>query len=138
MIAAFFLTSAMTVDNDLTVGKPAPEIETIQGINVVNDANSKGKTKVVSFWTPKQPASRITNKEMSLKYGSENPNVEFISICSDTDSDLMKEVVKIDGLKAEKIYSHADLNPRVFKDYGVEERPATFIINADGKISEIL
>ena len=139
MIAAAFLTSAMSVDNTLEVGKKAPKIETISGTNVGYDANSESKTKLISFWTPKKPASRINNRNLSLKYGSENQeNIEFISICTDEDVALMNEVMKLDGIAPESVYAYHDISPRVFKDYGAEDNPKAFLISNDGKIISIL
>lgn len=139
IVAAAFLTSAMSVDKSLEVGKTAPKIETVEGTNVGYDANSEGKNKLVSFWTPKKPASRIANRNLSLKYGSDSKeNIEFISICTDSDEDLMKQVMKMDGVKADEAYSASEISPRVFKDYGVENSPRAFLISKDGKILEIL
>ena len=143
MIAAAFLTSAMTVDNSLEVGKNAPKIETIDGTNVVNDANfSKktnfGKTTVVNFWNPKKPSSRIANKTLSRKYSENNENVQFISICTDADDKLMNEVMKIDGVNPDINFSFSQISPRVFKDYDVENSPRTFVISPEGKILEMI
>lgn len=139
MIAAAFLSSAMSVDKSLEVGKKAPKIETIEGINVGNDGNSEGKSRLISFWSPKKPESRIANRKYSRQYGeNSSENIEFISICIDSDEELMQEVMKIDGLKADKTYSYSQINPRTFKDYGVETNPGAFIISSDGKIEKIL
>ena len=115
----------------------APKIETIQGINVGNDANSEPKTKVINFWSPKKPASRIQNSRLSKLYAN-NPEIEFISICTDSDEKLMKEVMNIDGVEYSNSFSYSSVDSRVFKDYGVEENPATFIISPEGKILEII
>ena len=139
MIAAAFLSSAMSLDKTLEVGKSAPKIETVDGTNVGYDANSEGKTKLISFWNPKKPVSRIANRNISRQYcGNSDEDVEFISICTDSDSDLMKEIMKIDGVNADKVFSYSDISPRVFKDYGVEENPKAFLISPDGKILSII
>lgn len=138
MIAAAFLSSAIAQDNSLEVGKKAPKIETIEGTNVAVDANSAEKTKLISFWSPKKPASRISNRKLSREYGESSlENVEFISICTDSDEKLMKEVMAIDGVDIEKSYSYSEVSPRVFKDYGVEENPRAFLISPEGKILSI-
>ena len=139
MIAAAFLSSAMSLDKTLEVGKIAPKIETVKGTNVGYDANSEGKTKLISFWNPKQPASRIANRNLSHQFGeNSDENVEFISICTDSDKELMEEIMKIDGVNADKVYSYSDVSPRVFKDYGVEENPKAFLISPNGKILSII
>ena len=138
MIAAAFLTSAMTVDKSLKIGDKAPKIETIEGINVVNDANSAGKTKVISFWNPKDPSSRIMNKNLSREYEETiGDKVDFISICTDNDEKLMQSVMQIDGVDSRNSYSYSEVSPRVFKDYGVENQTKAFVISPEGKIVEI-
>lgn len=138
LVAAAFLTSAMSVDKTLEVGSKAPRIETIQGDNVVADENSDSKIKVVSFWNPKNPASRISNRNLSLQYSdkAEN-NIEFISICTDSDKAMMNEVMKIDGVKADRSYDYSQINPRVFKDYDVVKSPKAFMISEKGEITNI-
>ena len=139
IIAAAFLTSGMYHNTDLEVGKKAPVIETTEGINVGYDANSEAKKMVVSFWNPKNPESRMTNKKLSRQYGANNPeNIDFISICTDSDEGLMQEVMKIDGVRTEGNYAYSQINPRTFKDYNVKENPKAFLISANGKIEKIL
>lgn len=138
MVAAAFLSSAIDVDRSLEKGMNAPKIETNDGTNVGRDANSETKTTVVSFWTPKKPASRISNKDLSRRFYDENKETEFISICIDSDKALMDEVMKIDGVKADKVFSAADVSQRTFKDYDVETNPRAFIISQEGKIQEII
>lgn len=138
MIAAAFLSSAIGSDKSLEVGKKAPKIETVKGTNVGYDANSEEKTRIISFWSPKKPASRIANRNLSLQYGSESDNVEFISICTDKDENLMREVMKKDGISHVNAYSASQLPSRVLKDYDAEETPKAYMIGPDGKISKVL
>ena len=133
-----FLTSAISHGNDIEIGNNAPEIETTEGINVVADANSNEKSKVISFWSPKQPSSRISNRNLSALYGQNDSDYEFISICTDGDEDLMKEVMKIDGINPARNLAYSAVSPRVFKDYGVENQPRAFVISPEGKITDIL
>lgn len=136
---AAFLSSAISFDKTIEVGNKAPKIETIEGINVGVDANSEGKTKLISFWDPKKPVSRISNRNLSLQFGENNDeNIEFISICVDSDELLMKEVMKIDGVKTDQSYSYNQISPRVFKDFDVENNPRAFKISGDGRILEII
>ena len=138
MIAAAFLTSAMGVEKNPEIGRQAPKIETIEGTNVVDGANSEGKTKVISFWSPKNAASRIANRNLSLKYGDTASDIDFISICTDSDEKLMQEVMKIDGINEEKNYSYSSIAPRVFKDYRAESNPKAYMVSGDGKILQIM
>ena len=137
--AAFFLSSSMWADKAPEVGTKAPEIETISGEYVGNDVDSETKTKIISFWNPKKPESRISNRNLSRQYGkNSDETIEFISICTDSDEDLFKEIVKIDGLDVENTYSYYEIVPRVFKDYGVTQYPKAFMISPEGNILNIL
>lgn len=138
MIAAAFLMSAISVDNTLSIGKNAPTIETIDGIDVVNNLNAEGKTKVINFWNPKKPSSRIALKEISRKFLNDGSDIEIINICTDSDSILMKEVMKIDDMKTSHNYSYSQIDARVFKDYDVENHPRSFMVSSEGKIIDIL
>lgn len=129
----------MWEDKSLTKGSTAPVIETTDGLLVGEDLKVDGKVRIISFWNPKKPSSRIENNRLSKIYGaSEDESFEFISICTDSDETLMKEVIKVDGINADKNYSYSQISPRVFKDYGVEDSPAAFMISAEGKILEKL
>lgn len=138
MIAAAFLSSAIDTDKSVEIGKAAPKIETVEGTNVVVDANSEAKTKVISFWSPKKAASRISNRNLAMKYGNDNPDTEFISICTDSDETLMREVMKIDGVNGSPAYSYSEISPRTFKDYDAEKNPRAFKISPEGRIVEII
>lgn len=138
MIAAAFLSSAVSIDKTLAVGKNAPKIETINGTNVGNDANFQNKTKLVSFWNPKNASSRIANRNLSRLYDGNSDDIEFISICTDSDEALMNEVIKIDGLNQANNYAYSEISPRVFKDFEAKENPRAFKISSNGKILEIL
>ena len=132
-IAAAFLSSAMSPDTALTTGSSAPTIEKTTGGNI----NLKGeKETVISFWSPKDPLSRINNKNNSEKYS--DGSVEYISVCIDSDDSLAHEVLHYDGTELNGNHLlYSDVNSRVFKDYGVENAPKTFHINPQGKITRI-
>ena len=137
MVVAFFLSSAMFEDKSLTAGSTAPVIETTEGLIVGDDENSHDKTIIINFWNPKNPSSRIVNRELSSLYGNgKDENYRFISICTDPDETLMNEVMRIDGINPDNNFSYSKISPRVFKDYGVENASATYKISSDSKILE--
>lgn len=139
MIIAGFLTSAISVDKRIEIGENAPKIETISGEDVIKDERTDGKMKLISFWNPKKPESRITNKSLYQQFGANSDSqIELISICTDPDEALMKEVMKIDGLKDNNNYSYSQISSRVFKDYGADENPKAYMISAEGKILSIM
>lgn len=139
MIAVAFLSSAIQEDKNLSVGKNAPLIETVEGENVGKITDTDKKMKMISFWNPKNASSRISNRNLSQQYGKNSEsNIEFVSICVDSDIPLMNEVLKVDGLETINNYSYSEFSPRVFKDYGAIENPKAYLISSEGKILEII
>lgn len=138
LIATAFLSSYITDSNSINVGDAAPKI-----IKSDNSSISLKKDKdhriLINFWSPEIPASRILNKEYS-NYLKANPvaDIEFISICLDSDDYLSAEIIKNDEIISSGTHLlYSDVNNRVFKDYDVEDYPRSFLISADGKINSI-
>ena len=129
----------MADGSGLKEGSTAPEI-TILNDSIENPMTGDKRLRLISFWTPKNPASRISNSEYS-KYFSAHPEseIDFISICIDEDDILGKEVLKKDGISEEsgRHFLFSDVDKRVFKDFGVEENPEAFLINEKGKILSV-
>lgn len=136
IIAAAFLSSAIDVDKNIKVGKTAPKVE-ISDKNKTIDFSSNDKIKIVSFWSTQNPASRISNRNLSQKY-KENNDIEFISVCTDEDVSLMNEVVKIDGLISDNCFSLSQVSLNTIKDYNAEKYPKAYVINEEGIITEII
>ena len=132
LVLTAFLSSYMPNNGMLKEGSEAPAIERLDGRK---ENLRDGKTRLVSFWNPKNPSSRISNKRLS-EFCSDS-DVEFISICTDSDVALMQEVLRMDDISTENALAYSDLSPRVFKDYGVEDHPAAFLISPKGKIEKI-
>ena len=133
LIITAFLSSNINSDNTIKEGSKAPAIERISGEKEnLND----GKYRLINFWSPKNPESRIANKTYSdLVEKKPDLKVEFISISTDSDDLLSDEVRKYDGAdKSGKYYSYSELNRRVFKDYKVTDSPSAFLISPEGKI----
>ena len=126
----------MSGSDKLREGSDAPVIELIdqQGVNLL-EKNNFGKYRLINFWSPKNPASRISNVEFNrFVKENENSDIEFISICIDKDESLMKEVMKVDGIQGTENISFSQLSSRVLKDYDVENSPKSLLISPDGKI----
>lgn len=139
LIVAAFLSSAISIDRQVEIGQKAPEIERIDG-KIINFENTDSKKQtLISFWSPKDPASRIANKELSLEYGeNKSEATEFISICTDPDESLMKGVVKIDGLEEKEVFCVTEFTSRLLKDFDVEKAHKAFLISEEGKIISII
>lgn len=131
-----FLSSYNDNENALKPGDKSPEIQLISGSN---EKLEKAKIRIVNFWSPKDPKSRIANKEIS-KYIEENPgnNTEFISICTDKDNSLAKEVLKWDGVSNNGNHLlYSDVDSKVFKNFRINNSHKTFLIDKNGKIMKV-
>ena len=132
VVVTAFLSSYISTDSKLKEGSTAPTIERVNGEKL---ELKDGKEKLISFWSPKDASSRISNREFSNQFNQ--GDVEFISICIDSDEELAKEVLKCDGINAKEHIAYSEVSKRVFKDYGVTDSPAAFLINGKGKIERI-
>lgn len=131
-----FLSSYIDNEKALKPGDKAPTIELATNSKEILE---KGKIKIINFWSPKNPSSRIANQKIS-KYLKENPDSEsiFISICTDSDDNLAKEVLKWDGIYDEGNHLfYSDVNSKVFKDFKTNGSHHTFAIASDGKILKV-
>lgn len=135
-IAAIFLSSAIEGNKNISIGSKAPEIKSISGEKLIDF--EKSDKFVISFWNPKNPSSRISNKRLSDLYADDmNSDTRFISICTDSDEILMKEVMNFDNISTNNMISYSMIDPRVLKDYGVENGAGVFSISGKGKIEKI-
>ena len=139
LILAFFLSSAITDNDSLKSGDLAPKITLISedSPEILNLKDSR--ITLINFWSPKNPASRISNKQFSefLRVHPET-EIDFITICMDSDTNLAQEVINNDGINNSTInLLRNQVADRVFKDYMVEDNYASYLIDKNGKILEI-
>ena len=138
LIATAFLSSYISDNGSLKVGSTAPEI-----VLATNQSETqislKDGYKLISFWDPKDPSSRISNKEYSsFIKSSPEAGIELVSICTDPDDFLAEEISRIDGShEAGLKLNSTDISERVLKDYDVEKTPRSYLIGPDGKIKMI-
>lgn len=132
LIAAAFLSSAIDTKDALKEGGKAPEITYNDG----SKENLKdGKLRLINLWSPKDPLSRIENKELNDLVSRESlQNVEFISICTDSDDLLAKEVIAYDDLKSGTHILFSEISERSLKDYMAEGDSKILLIGSDGLI----
>lgn len=138
LIATAFLSSYIPDNDTLEIGSKAPAIELTSENPKTGEVTSEGY-RLVSFWSPKNPSSRIANSEY-VKYFKNHPDsdIAFISISTDEDDNLSAQVLNHDGVSS--LGSHllySDVNERLFKDYDVENHPRAFLIGPDGKIKSL-
>lgn len=133
LAATAFLLSFIPREESLKEGEKVPEI-TFNNERTIE--LEKGKFTLLNFWNPKNPDSRIRNSKIMSQYSDIfQDNLEIISICTDSDIDLAKEVIRHDGF--DSIGSHvfySNLDERVILDYKVNEQPELYLIDQSGKL----
>lgn len=89
---------------------------------------------MVSVWNPKIPSSRILNKKLSESFKN-SADTKFISICNDSDSVLMNEILFVDKVHTGQHLNIAQISERTLKDYDIRSTTGAFLISKEGKIT---
>ena len=136
MIATAFLSSYISNEDNLKVGDKAPEI---RFTNNLSECLEEKNLKLINFWNPKKPSSRIANKTYAEYFRQNNDcDIQFISICTDSDDLLAKELLNYDGIDDCGLhFSYSDVDSRIFKDYNVADNPVAFLISSEGMILDV-
>lgn len=114
-----------------TVEKPASSI---------SSGDLKGDYVILSFWSPKDTASRIRNSRIAKEISTKTPKgVNLISINTDSDSALAASVLGIDGVTADNQFNLYELEnaEALFADWSVSSGNRIFLINPEGRIERI-
>lgn len=99
----------------------------------------KGKYVVVNFWNPSDPESRIHNRRLAdLAATLPSSQIKFVSICTDPDNTLQKEIMAIDYLPQSILsLSATDFAPEVLDDYQTDSGCRSFLIDPFGNLQKI-
>lgn len=99
----------------------------------------KGKYVVVNFWNPADPSSRIANRRLAaLTSTLPSSQIRFVSICTDKDLTLQKEIMVNDSLPESVFHlSSQDLAPEVLEDYQTGSGCRSFLIDPFGNLQKI-
>jgi peroxiredoxin len=96
---------------------------------------SLGKVTIVDFWASWCKPCREENPNVVALYNEFHPKgLNIIGVSMDSDANAWKEAISKDGLTWTQV---ANLNPQtdvIAKKYNISNIPATYILDANGKI----
>ena len=125
--------------HSLELGKEAPSVTLSSGSKLSDDSNVKGKYVVINFWSYTDPESRLNNKRLA-DYTSTLPSskIKLVSICTDSDTSLINEIMKADGISSELTsLSAKDVTPDVIEDYQIKTGNRSFLIDPFGNLVSV-
>lgn len=132
-----FLTSAAGNQRaGAAVGDEVPYLEVKNDVKRISLSAERGKYVVLNFWSTKDAQSRIDNAlfDRALASGSHR-DVAFISVCMDEDTDLWRQILKIDGLNVDCQFEVNDSRlPGIAEDFSVQSACRSYVISPEGKI----
>lgn len=132
-----FLSSFIPGANDrLQIGKKAPEIIFSDNNNDTTLTFRDSQLTVVNFWSASDPASRMRNREFNRYSKTSGKEIRFISICTDADIALSKEIMKLDGIdNAAYTFTIKDIDKTTFKEYRTDKSLSSYFINHEGRLT---
>ncbi|MBD5357806.1 MAG: redoxin domain-containing protein [Bacteroides sp.] len=135
-----FLSSYVPLgSHSLQIGEEAPLITLSSSSKASTLDVLKGKFVVVNFWSPSNPESRILNKKLADLVSTLPPSqIQFVSICTDSDLSLQSEIMDADSLPQSVHYlSSSDVTYDVFEEFQTHTGCRTFLINPFGNLQSI-
>lgn len=117
-------------------GYTAPEIEMLSNDSThISLDNLRGKYVLVNFWDSNSAISRIAAGEYD-RFLKETPaNFKLLSINTDNNKKLFREIVKNDNLDSSTQFHIDEVKTHNTKnDYRLEQGFSSYLINPQGKI----
>ncbi|QYJ67590.1 TlpA disulfide reductase family protein [Flavobacterium litorale] len=109
---------------------PNPEGKTI------SLKEAMGKVTIIDFWASWCKPCRMENPNVVAMYEElHKDGLNIIGVSLDRDEDAWKKAIADDNLTWSQISNLKFWEEPIAKKYGVESIPATFILDADGKIA---
>lgn len=118
------------------VGDEAPYLEVKNDVKRMSLSAERGKYVVLNFWSAKDAQSRIDNALFDRALASDSrKDVAYISVCMDEDTDLWRQILKIDGLDLNCQFEVNDSRlPGIAEDFSLQSDCRSYVIAPDGKI----
>ena len=117
-------------------GKPAPDFSaaTPDG-KKMSLKEAMGKVTVIDFWASWCKPCRMENPNVVALYNEyHSQGLNIIGVSLDKDGDKWKEAIAADKLTWNHVSNLKHWDEPIAKQYGVQSIPATFILDANGKI----
>lgn len=118
----------------LSVGDTAPGFELKNSDSTLSLESLKGKYALVSIWSSTDPASRIAIGDYDRLSAR---NLIVISVNSDRNPKLFKEIVRRDGLENAKHFALAGQSPEFREKFSPTGAAQTYLIDPEGEIAAI-
>jgi len=118
------------------VGQMAPDFSanTPEGV-LVSLKKSMGKVTVIDFWASWCGPCRKENPYVVAIYNEFHPKgLNIVGVSLDKDMSKWKEAIAKDKITWTQISHLQEWNEPIAKQYGVEQVPTTFLLDASGKI----
>lgn len=97
----------------------------------------KGKFVVLSFWAGYDALSRVSDIRMQAAIDrlENQENVRLVSVSYDTNENVYRESVRLDGLDESTHYYDSDgEKSAIFRDFRLRQGFGNYLINPDGEI----
>lgn len=125
--------------HSLKPGEEAPSLTLSSNSKVPSPDNTDGKFVVLNFWSASDAASRLNNRRLAEFTASlPSSKIKFISVCTDSDASLSREILSADGIDRLGIHLNAsDLTEQVAEDYQTSSGCRSFLIDPFGNLVSI-
>lgn len=122
--------------SQLKIGDQAPEI-VLKGMNEENIqlADFKGKVILIDFWASWCAPCRKANPKLEKLFQKYKINdFVILGVSLDTKETSWKSAIKKDKLTYPQVIDTKNWNSKIVQAYGVDNLPASFLVDKSGKI----
>lgn len=135
----FFSSSQITEPTEAKIGEYAPIFSISNNVEKFDLREMRGKYVLLSFWSSDDAQARIDNAQYAITMRDINDsNIKYISINTDSDKKLWKQIIEIDNLNTVSQYSSQEtVKGNIIEDYHLETGNRAYLINPDGKIEAV-
>jgi len=135
-IVVFLVLLSVTLNAQVKVGQLAPEISLPDTKdNVINLSSLKGKVVLIDFWASWCMPCRASIPEVVKLYNKyQSKGFEVYGVSIDEKKSAWLKAIKHDQITYPQVNDKAGWYAKVTEVYGVNEIPATFLLNKKGEI----
>lgn len=136
VVAFAFVCSAFVVSAQVKVGEIAPEISLKNAKDsLISLSSFRGKVVLVDFWASWCGPCRAANPSVVKLYNKYRlKGFEVFGVSIDNKRKAWLTAVKQDKIKYTQVNDSAGWNSKVGERYGINEIPASFLLDKTGKI----